>query len=164
MQGELPGALAGEADGRADVVFWDPFSPRANPALWTLRAFAALRRCCRAGATVHTYSGATATRSALLLAGFATGVGPSTGEKECATAAALDPRDLTAPLDDRWLQRLARSSAPWPPDAPPDALARVAAMTQFSRNPPRFSRPRPRRDLTTLKPARRPGAALALPQ
>ena len=46
----------------ADVVYWDPFSPRANPALWTMAAFTALRRACREGATVHTYSGATATR------------------------------------------------------------------------------------------------------
>ncbi|HTU62594.1 MAG TPA: MnmC family methyltransferase, partial [Polyangiales bacterium] len=67
--GELEAELARVSAESVDVVFWDPFSPRADPALWSVRAFQALRRICRAGATVHTYSGATATRTALLLAG-----------------------------------------------------------------------------------------------
>jgi queuine tRNA-ribosyltransferase len=29
---------------RADIVYWDPFSPRANPALWTVAAFSQARR------------------------------------------------------------------------------------------------------------------------
>lgn len=129
--GELPGVLAGEAEATADVVFWDPFSPRANPELWTMAAFAALRRGCRAGATVHTYSGATAARAAMLLGGFAVGLGVALGENKRATMAAVDAVDLTEPLDARWLERLGRSSAPFPKDAPPDALARIAAMAQF---------------------------------
>jgi tRNA U34 5-methylaminomethyl-2-thiouridine-forming methyltransferase MnmC len=75
--GELPGTLAGE--GAADVVFWDPYSPGRNPELWSVAAFTAVRRLCRVGTTLHTYSGATATRAALLLAGFAVGVGEATG-------------------------------------------------------------------------------------
>src|SRR5207247_1149270 len=70
---ELPFTLSRQPAGVADIVFWDPFSPRANPELWTVAAFSALRRVCRDGATVHTYSGATSIRSALLLAGFAVG-------------------------------------------------------------------------------------------
>lgn len=135
VEGALPGSLAGEPDARADVVFWDPFSPRANPELWTMAAFAALRRCCSERATVHTYSGATATRSALLLAGFAVGVGPSTGANKFSTCAAARAEQLASPLDLRWLERLGRSSAPWPSDAPADALARVAAMPQFALRP-----------------------------
>ncbi|WP_437479336.1 MnmC family methyltransferase [Sorangium sp. So ce1014] len=131
VHGELPAALDLEAAAAADVAFWDPFSPRANPDLWTLAAFTALRRCCRAGATVHTYSGATATRSALLLAGFAVGVGESTGKNKTATCAAVDLRDLARPLDRRWIERLGRSSAAFPPDAPADALAQVASLPQF---------------------------------
>lgn len=131
VEGELPGSLLGEAEASADVVFWDPFSPRANPGLWTLAAFAALRRGCRGGATVHTYSGATATRSAMLLAGFAVGLGVQLGGSKRATAAAVGVADLAEPLDARWLERLGRSSAPFPADAPGDALARVAAMGQF---------------------------------
>ena len=51
--GELPDALGQADEASADVVFWDPFSPRANPSLWTMGAFVALRRLCRPGATVH---------------------------------------------------------------------------------------------------------------
>lgn len=126
--GELPATLATQPAASADVVFWDPFSPRANPALWTVAAFAALRRVCRRGATVHTYSAATSTRSALLLAGFAVGLGPPVGAKEQTTQAAVDRADLAHALDARWLDRLTRSSAPLPPDAPADALERIAAI------------------------------------
>jgi queuine tRNA-ribosyltransferase len=34
-------------------------------------------------------------------------------------------------LDRRWLERLARSAAPFPADAPTDAFARIAALPQF---------------------------------
>jgi queuine tRNA-ribosyltransferase len=129
--GELPSTLAHEREGIADVVFWDPFSPRANPSLWTTAAFAALRRSCRGGATVHTYSAATATRAALLFAGFAVGVGAATSESKQTTKAAVSVEDLEQPLDRRWLDRLGRSSAPFPSDAPPDAMARIAALGQF---------------------------------
>ncbi len=129
--GELPATLARVASGSADVVFWDPFSPRANPALWTMAAFTALRAVCREGATVHTYSAATATRAALLLAGFAVGAGDPAASGKETTQAAVGARSLARPLDRRWLERLTRSSAPLPPDAPADALARIGAMPQF---------------------------------
>jgi queuine tRNA-ribosyltransferase len=117
--------------GRADVVFWDPFSPKVNGALWTAGAFARLAARCAPGATLFTYSTATASRAALLLAGFAVGHGDASGPKEETTAAALPPSLPTRPLDARWLARLARSSAPFPSDAPGDALARIAALPQF---------------------------------
>ncbi|HUS68875.1 MAG TPA: MnmC family methyltransferase [Kofleriaceae bacterium] len=130
LLGELPVAL--DAAPHADVVFWDPFSPRANPELWTVAAFAAARRVCRAGATLHTYSAATATRSALWLAGFAVGRGPAIGAKEETTQAALRAAELARPLDAAWLDRLARSSAPLPPDAPPDAALHMRdAMSRW---------------------------------
>jgi len=126
--GELPSVLS---DVTADVVFWDPFSPRANPSLWTAGAFAALRRVCRENTTVHTYSGATAVRSAMLLAGFAVGIGPATGDNKFGTAAAVTLSALDQPLDRRWLERLGRSSAPFPGDAPADALKRIGLLPQF---------------------------------
>lgn len=129
--GDLLVTLRGEPEGGADVVFWDPFSPRANPSLWTVAVFAEVRRLCRAGATLHTYSAATATRSALLLAGFAVGVGSATGQKEQTTIAALSLSDLDRPLDRRWLDRLRRSSAPFPSDAPAGAFDRIATLPQF---------------------------------
>lgn len=129
--GVLPDTLALQPPATADIVFWDPFSPRSNPSLWSFAAFAALRRTCRGGATVHTYSGATAVRAAMLLAGFAVGIGPSTGDGKHGTTAAMDATDLEHPLDRRWLQRLERSSAPLPADAPADAIARIERMQQF---------------------------------
>lgn len=122
---ELPPACA-------DIVFWDPFSVRADPALWTVAAFSALHRNCRSGATVHTYAGATSVRSALLLAGFAVGVGEPISRGKFGTCAALRADDLARPLDRRWLERLRRSSAPFPADAPVDALERVRALPQFA--------------------------------
>lgn len=129
--GELPGALS-EATLAADVVFWDPFSPKANPELWSVAAFTALRSRSAGRATVHTYSAATSTRAAMLLAGFAVGAGPSTGTMGQTTIAAVDPADLAQPLDRRWLDRLRRSSAPLPADAPTDAFDRIAAMRQLA--------------------------------
>ena len=130
--GELPATLADAPEARADVVFWDPFSPRANPELWRCAAFSALRTRCNAGCTVHTYGGATATRAGLLLAGFDVGLGPVTGTGKRGTVATLAPATPPDALDARWLARLARSSAPFPPDAPPDALARIARRPQFA--------------------------------
>jgi queuine tRNA-ribosyltransferase len=118
----------------ADLVFWDPWSPRSNAELWTARAFATLRAHCAPGAELFTYSRATAVRSALLLAGFDVGAGAVVGTKET-TAAALAPARPAQPLDRRWLARLQRSSAALPSDIAaaevPAALARIAAHPQF---------------------------------
>ncbi len=121
---DLPGSLA-RAGGRADIVFWDPFSPKASPELWNIATFTALRAACAERATVHTFGTATSTRAALLLSGFAVGRGPAIGRKTESTIAALDRRDLDAPLDRRWLERFLRSSAPLPADAPEDATAKI---------------------------------------
>jgi queuine tRNA-ribosyltransferase len=131
VEGDLGTTLALEAAATSDVVFWDPFSRRADPSLWTVAAFAGVRRLCRAGATLHTFSGATSTRSALLLAGFAVGLGDDPGAGKQTTCAAVHAADLRHPLGRRWLERLTRSSAPFPSDAPPDALERIAALPQF---------------------------------
>ncbi len=116
---------------RADVVFWDPFSPRVDGALWTTGAFALLAARCAPGATLFTYSTATSVRAAMLLAGFTVGQGDASGPKQQTTAAALPPSLPARPLDGRWLSRLARSSAALPTDAPPDAFERIGALAQF---------------------------------
>ncbi len=120
---------------RAEIIFWDPFSPRANPALWNAAAFTLLRSRCAPRCTLFTYAAATSVRAAMLLGGFAVGIGAGTGTTQETTAAACDARDLTKPLDARWLQRLARSSAPFPADAPEDALARIQSAPQFRHGP-----------------------------
>lgn len=124
--GDLPATLA-EAETKADVVFWDPYGPAANPDLWTVAAFSALHEVCNAGATVHTYGAATATRAAMLLAGFAVGRGPAIGKKQETTIAAMDRSALEHPLDQRWLDRFERSSNPLPADASDEAMALIRA-------------------------------------
>ena len=130
LEGELPAAFDGA--GEADLVYWDAFSPKRNAELWSVAAFSAVRRCCRPGSVLYTYSGATAVRSALVLAGFVVGVGVPVGAGKFGTTAAVPPATVAQPLDDRWLERLARSSAPFPADAPADALLRVGAMVTAS--------------------------------
>ncbi len=134
LTGDALATLA-RAPQPADVVFWDPWSPRSNGELWTARAFATLRAHCAPGAELFTYSRATAVRSALLLAGFHVGAGAVVGTKET-TAAALAPARPAQPLDRRWLARLQRSSAALPSDVAkadqPAALLQIAAHPQFA--------------------------------
>ncbi|HUS63877.1 MAG TPA: MnmC family methyltransferase [Kofleriaceae bacterium] len=130
-RGDLSETLSAEP-ARAHLVYWDPFSPRANPALWTIAAFSALRAAAAEDCTVITYSASTATRVALLLAGWAVGVGDPIGDKAQTTIAATDARALYRPLPRAWLSRLRLPSAPMPADAPTDAAARAAAAPQFA--------------------------------
>ena len=98
------------------AILFDPFSPAANPAMWTEPLLAALharldpQRPC----ALATYSRATMIRVALLLAGFSVGRGLATGEKEETTLAANTLALLDAPLDRRWLERARRSDAAEP--------------------------------------------------
>ncbi len=129
-RGDVLEALAREVEPAA-VVFWDPFSPRANPALWTVAAFTAARRAAGTHCTLFTYSASTAVRVALLLAGWAVGVGDGIGDKTATTAAATQVGDLARPLDRRWLARLSRDDVPLPVDAPHGAVQTVAGLPQF---------------------------------
>ena len=129
--GDLLPALAVERE-RADVVFWDPFSPKTNPTLWTVAAFTSARARAAPGCTLFTYSASTATRVALLLAGWAVGIGDAIGTKTQTTAAATDASLLAQPLPASWLARLERPGAPAPSDAPPDTVARLRAAPQFT--------------------------------
>lgn len=131
IHGELPGSLA-TASALADIVLWDPFSPKGNPELWSVAAFRSMRDRCAPRATLHTFSGATAVRSALLLAGFYVGFGDLSSDKGQYTTAAVDVRDLERPLERRWLERLLRSSSPLPSDAPAAALEQIQSHPQFS--------------------------------
>lgn len=116
------------ASGPAEVVFFDPFSPKANPELWTRSTFERLRRWCRGsgeasatadgGALLATYSTATPTRVSMLLGGFFVGTAvPEGGVREATLAATVGSR-LAAPLGGRWLERWKRSSARGPHGEP----------------------------------------------
>jgi len=128
--GELLPSLASEPL-RADVVFWDPFSPKANPTLWTIAAFAAMRAVAGPRCTLYTYSASTATRVALLLAGWAVGIGDPIGEKKETTASAVVAGDLSRPLTRRWLSKLSGPNPVVPSDAPADVATLVGALDQF---------------------------------
>ncbi len=114
QQGDA-GRLVDELDGDFEVVFFDPFSPEANPSLWTVEFLSRLKsRLPRDGGVLATYSAATPTRVSLLLAGFYVGHGLSTGTKGETTVASNARGLIKEPLGERWLSRWQRSSARGP--------------------------------------------------
>jgi len=134
--GDAQGFIGAELP-RADLVFFDPFSPASNPDMWTTAVLSRVRACCREdgeGALLMTYSAATPTRVTLLLAGFYVGAGLSTGTKGETTVGATRRESLTAPLGERWLDRWRRSSsrAPHGEALTPELEARVLAHPQWS--------------------------------
>jgi queuine tRNA-ribosyltransferase len=139
VRGDLPETLARQTL-RADIIYWDPVSPRANPSLWTVAALSEARRAAGPRCALYTYSASTATRLALLLSGWAVGVGDAIGDKAQTTAAAVAVSDLARPLDRGWLARLSRPDVPLPSDAPPDAIARARLAPQFGEGSERVSR------------------------
>lgn len=132
--GDLMDGLKNEAH-MADIVFWDPYSPKSDPHLWGVSAFARLHGRCTQSATVHTYSAATPTRAAMLLGGFFVGIGGATGGKSETTIAATRLDDLREPLGKRWLERLRRSSAPLPNDILGGANSRASVLARIERLP-----------------------------
>lgn len=133
IQGELPGTFDAAA-GRFDLLYYDPFSPKTNPGLWTTAVFARVRTLCREGAQLITYSAATPTRVSLLLAGFFVGAGWSIGTKGETTLAATEASALEHPLGARWLARWERSDARAPHGEPltPSMEERLRAHPQFT--------------------------------
>ncbi|HWO26967.1 MAG TPA: tRNA guanosine(34) transglycosylase Tgt [Kofleriaceae bacterium] len=126
-EGDFLATFAGQPT--PDVIFWDPFSTKVDGPLWSLetfrRVFAALDR----PAELFTYSSSTAVRSSLLAAGFHVARGVASGPKEETTIALrLGPgSDLSrhALLGGSWLDRRARSTAPFGPDIAPEHHAEL---------------------------------------
>lgn len=123
------------------AILYDPYSPRANPSLWTLEHFTNLHarldpaRPC----LLTNYTRSTAVRVTLLLAGFFVGHGHATGEKDQTTIASNRRELLSRPLDHGWLGRVRRSTsaAPLRAGAGPtpilaEDLSRLAAHPQFA--------------------------------
>jgi tRNA U34 5-methylaminomethyl-2-thiouridine-forming methyltransferase MnmC len=101
-----------------DFVFFDFYSPKVVPELWSREKFEVLRR--KIGdrdARLYTYSAATPVRLHLLLAGFFVGEGISTGVKNETTIAATRLESLERPLSRSWLTKLDTSASiadsPW---------------------------------------------------
>lgn len=92
------------------AILYDPYSPSANPGLWTLEHFRRLRVRAGQECTLTSYSRSTAVRVTLALAGFFVGRGTATGEKDETTVAATRRELLENPLGEEWLRRVERST------------------------------------------------------
>lgn len=94
------------------AILYDPYSPAANPEMWTLEHFTRLRRILDPArpCTLSSYSRSTAVRVTLCLAGFFAGYGGAIGEKDQTTMAATHRDLLSNPLTADWLVRVRRST------------------------------------------------------
>ncbi len=96
----------------ADLIYYDFYSPKVVPELWTEAAFRKVLAHQGSHPTrLFTYSAATPTRLHLLLAGFFVGEGRSTGIKTETTIASNSIDYLEAPLKTEWLKKLETSSS-----------------------------------------------------
>ncbi len=115
------------------AILYDPYSPAANPGMWSLAHFSALRQLLAEPCTLTSYSRSTAVRVTLALAGFHVGQGTATGEKDQTTVAATHHELLAAPLGPEWLARVRRSTRAAPlregETAGPISEADFAALT-----------------------------------
>jgi queuine tRNA-ribosyltransferase len=104
-----------------DLIFYDMFSGKTNAEAWTMNAFHRLfQKCLGRPVELFTYTCSTASRVAMLAAGFCVAQGLSTGDKTettiALTAEALRPdHSLLGPA---WLAKWHRSTARFPADLP----------------------------------------------
>jgi len=125
-----------------DAIFYDAYSPKKNPAMWTAPLFADLFRRLdpQRPCALATYTRSTMARVTMLLGGFFVGVGHPSGLKEETTVAANRSDLLAEPLDRRWLERARRSHSAEPMV---EAVYRIAPLTAESwerlRQHPQFS-------------------------
>ncbi|GAB4374497.1 MAG: MnmC family methyltransferase [Elainellaceae cyanobacterium] len=66
---------------QADAIFFDPFSPRRCPQLWTVEFFASVAACLAPDGKLATYSRSASVRSAMREAGLAIGTIPLDSQK-----------------------------------------------------------------------------------
>jgi hypothetical protein len=99
-----------------DLVFFDPYSPKKNPEMWSLNTFKKIYELgskATNGCLLLTYSRATSVRVTMLQAGFYVGVGIASGSKDETTQASSNLALLANPLDHSWLKRWQRSGVPY---------------------------------------------------
>jgi len=102
---------------KADLIFFDPYSPKVNNEMWSLDCLKNLYKTCQSSSdsgstSLYTYSQATPVRFKLLQAGFYVGMGSATGLKADTTIASTHLSELTEPLGARWADRLKKSDSP----------------------------------------------------
>jgi hypothetical protein len=105
---------------KADLVFYDPYSPAVNGDMWTVTAFSRLRAKCSENALCLTYSVATKIRAAMLIAGFYVGRGDATGLKLETTQFSTELSLLSSPFGREWFGRWVRSHTRDPIGSSPD--------------------------------------------
>jgi queuine tRNA-ribosyltransferase len=127
-----------------ELVYYDFYAPDSCPQLWSVQCFEKLFRKTKAlkpqgiPTTLYTYAAATPVRVALLLAGFYVGHGTPTSCKSATTVASTRLEELERPLGHDWLEKLRRSSRPFPYGWPErsstssDILARTRTTRQFA--------------------------------
>lgn len=126
-----------------DLIFYDMFSGKTCAPAWTVAAFErVMSRCAGHDVELFTYTCSTASRVAMLAAGFGLARGRNAGDKEETTiafssleAAVRRGRDVLG-LD--WLARWERSAAQFPPELDPAARKAFAGMI---RSRPQFQLP-----------------------
>jgi hypothetical protein len=113
------------------AILFDPYSPKKNPALWTVPLFAGLFRRLdpQRPCALATYTRSTMARVTMLLGGFFAGVGHPSGLKEETTVAANRPDLLDEPLDRRWLKRAKSSHSAEPLGGPDYRQAPLSSET-----------------------------------
>ncbi len=123
-----------------ELIFFDPFSYKVNPEMWTLNIFEQIFAHCKLKpATLFTYSSSTAIRAGLLAAGFFVARGIGAGPKS-STTVALMPEMIGQThyplLEIKWLSRWERSDNKFPPLLPSaerDSFSlKIRMHTQFS--------------------------------
>lgn len=98
---------------KANLIFYDFFSPASHSPLWTFRMFEHVFAAAADDARLMTYSCATAVRAALAASGFFVGYGIASGKKARTTVAARRFTDLAEPLPPQWLTTFQRSHIPF---------------------------------------------------
>jgi queuine tRNA-ribosyltransferase len=124
-----------------DIIFFDPFSFKADSSLWTLAAFRELAAVCsRRPVELFTYTYSTRVRAAMLAAGFYVAKGRGTGSKAETTIglspSAADTAHGRELLGAEWLAKWRRSEAPTPFGSAEDDASWVDAVTSH----PQFAR------------------------
>lgn len=95
-----------------DDLYFDFYSPKVVPELWSYPSFARIReKIGDRAARLFTYSAATPVRLHLFAAGFFVGAGVSTGVKSETTVAATRLELLENPLKAGWLRKLETSAS-----------------------------------------------------
>jgi len=125
-----------EARPRPDVIFYDPFSAKVDPVMWSLATLTRLFAYLTRPAELFTYTGSTAVRAAMLAAGFHVARGVASGPKPETTIALAHLISPHALLDRDWLARWERSAARFPADVPPadhpELAQRIRDHAQFA--------------------------------